>query len=568
LLQAVVNATNDDPNLNTLQVISLASDGESRHGKALAKLTYVMPLAPSSPIYDQLSHLDLMDYFVGPDNITADKDYKHVFKWLRNAILHKNGCVVHSVHLMHGLIRKHLSDSGSTNTHINYILDPTDKQDVVLGYALLKDLWSLPLANPVSSTPTYIQAHEALRIYGKLAYHLVFPYIWIELSLSKQLKHLSAAIHLTLALYILDDACSQFILTPLFVNIAIMVKNAFFCIAKVKIDHPNHPFFLVLLGTDHLESLFGILHTMVGNDTNLDILQLALQITSTTEVSTILAKHPEWDRGPCCLCLPTVTKNLDELSKTLDHIGPRAYLCSDRLHPSGLTLATPWKRRQHTLEHKYPWIKLILQSISSTKNMSILAPYGISLVSPSLTGGVNDAGTAEDTPSHQSNSAMCPSEVLGTTLGISELEDAAAENQWCNSTTYGQGTFPHSVQIGGMTMKKSCAIAQQFRYVTSASSADRLHHVAQESRFKPTRGLRVLQSRAGDAHVNAPTLSVLQPIATVILCEGKLFLCIAKVNGLFLDHQPVDDIPLSILSDKTAQVLYQGLLSRTAPLLT
>jgi len=154
---------------------------------------------------------------------------------------------------------------------------------------------------------------------------------------------------------------------------------------------------------------------------------------------------------------------------------------------------------------------------------------------------------------------MCPSEVLGTMLGISELEDAAAENQWRNSATYGQDTFSHSVQIRGTTMKKSHAIAQQFRYVTSASSADRLHRVAQESRFKPTCGLVVSQSRAGDAHINAPTLSVLQPIATVVVCEGKLFLCIAEVNGLFLDHQPVNNIPLSVLSNKATQVSYQGL---------
>jgi hypothetical protein len=106
------------------------------------------------------------------------------------------------------------------------------------------------------------------------------------------------AVHLILALYILDDAQSNFIPTPLFVNVSIMVKNAFFCVAKAKVNHPNQPFFLVLLGTDWLESLFGILRTMVGNDTNLDILQLALRITSTTEVSTILAKHPEWDRSP------------------------------------------------------------------------------------------------------------------------------------------------------------------------------------------------------------------------------------------------------------------------------
>ena len=243
MLQAVVNATNDDQNLTTLRVISLALDGESRHGKALAKLTYVAPLAPSSPIYDQLAHLDLMDYIVGLDDITANKDYKHVFKRLRNAILRENGCVVHSVHLTCGLVHKCLSDSGFTNTYINYILNPTDKQDVVLAYALLKDLWSLPLANPVSSTPMYIKACEALCIYGELAYHLVFLYICIELSLSEQLKHLSVAMHLTLALYILDDARSQFIPTPLFLDIGIMIKNTFFCAAKAKIDHPNHPFF-------------------------------------------------------------------------------------------------------------------------------------------------------------------------------------------------------------------------------------------------------------------------------------------------------------------------------------
>jgi len=112
-------------------------------------------------------------------------------------------------------------------------------------------------------------------------------------------EHLSAAVHLILALYVLDDARSQFIPTSLFIDISIMVKNVFFCIAKAKIDHPNQPFFLVLLGTDQLESLFGILRTMVGNNANLDILQLALCITLTTEVLAILAKHPEWDKSPC-----------------------------------------------------------------------------------------------------------------------------------------------------------------------------------------------------------------------------------------------------------------------------
>jgi hypothetical protein len=35
-----------------------------------------------------------------------------------------------------------------------------------------------------------------------------------------------------------------------------------------------------------------------------------------------------------------------------------------------------------------------------------------------------------------------------------------------------------------------------------------------------------------------------------------LFLCIAKVNGLFLNYWPVDNIPISLLSEKAAQVSY------------
>ena len=79
LLQAVVDATNNKQDMTGLRVILLASDGESRRGKALTNLTYVAPLAPSLLIYNHLAHLDLMDYFIGPDDITADKDYKHIF---------------------------------------------------------------------------------------------------------------------------------------------------------------------------------------------------------------------------------------------------------------------------------------------------------------------------------------------------------------------------------------------------------------------------------------------------------------------------------------------------------
>jgi hypothetical protein len=371
----------------------------------------------------------------------------------------------------------------------------------------------------------------------------------------EQLEHLSAAIHLILALYVHGDAKSDFIPSTLFTDIGIMVKNVFFCVAKAKLDHPTEPFFIVLLGTDRLESLFGILRTMVGNDANLDVLQLALRVTATTEVSNILAKHPEWDKSPRRLRLPNVSKNMENISNSADHTGPRAYLQPEKLYPSGLTLATPWKRGRHLLEDKYPWIASIIHRISSQQNASILAPYGSSLVANHPTNDSDDAEIEEQAPSSQLESLAARPESHSATVGMQDLEDAAAEVQWRNGPSYGQGPFSNTVQIGGVVINKSRAIAQQFRYVTSAGSTDRLRRVAQESRFKATGGL----SNSGEAPVDGPFLSILQPIATLIFCEQKLFLCIAEVNGLFLDHKSVEDIPFSVLSEKIAEVSYQAL---------
>jgi hypothetical protein len=148
LIQTVLDATNARKDITRVRIVLIASNGESRQGKALAKLTYITPLACASLIYGLLAHLKLFDIFVGVDDIIADKDYKHIFKQLHNTLLCKKGSMVHSIKLTQGLICKHLSDSGLTPVHIEHILNPTDKQDIVLAYHLLKDLWTLPPADP------------------------------------------------------------------------------------------------------------------------------------------------------------------------------------------------------------------------------------------------------------------------------------------------------------------------------------------------------------------------------------------------------------------------------------
>ena len=86
----------------------------------------------------------------------------NVFKQLRNTLLQEKGSIVHGVELTCGLICKHLWDTGHTDTHILHILNPTDKQDVVLAYSLLKDLWFIPPANPDTSKQSYIEVRNTL----------------------------------------------------------------------------------------------------------------------------------------------------------------------------------------------------------------------------------------------------------------------------------------------------------------------------------------------------------------------------------------------------------------------
>jgi hypothetical protein len=108
LLQTVMDAANTKRDTTNLRLVSLASDGKSCQGKALAKLTYIAPLAPTSLIYEHLIHLDLLDLFIGANDIISNKDYKHVVKHLHNTLLWEKGSIVHGVRLTYGLIHKHL----------------------------------------------------------------------------------------------------------------------------------------------------------------------------------------------------------------------------------------------------------------------------------------------------------------------------------------------------------------------------------------------------------------------------------------------------------------------------
>ena len=120
----------------------------------------------------------------------------------------------------------------------------------------------------------------------------------------------------------------------------LMAKNVFFCVAKMKVDNPGANFYLVLLGTDWLETFFGLICTAVGTDANVDMLQLGSHASGLTEVITILAEHPDWDYGMCCLSLPVFSQGTSEFTSKVNHISLKDW-CGN-VSVSNMNLHTCW----------------------------------------------------------------------------------------------------------------------------------------------------------------------------------------------------------------------------------
>ncbi|KAF8990460.1 hypothetical protein BDQ17DRAFT_1433746 [Cyathus striatus] len=151
---------------------------------------------------------------------------------------------------------------------VNSLLSPNDKQDVILMIKLLNAIASLPECKP-NASPTVITTHRILH-----------------------LTHLSAAVHLILALY--HSNKGDFIPVQLYFDVVSMIKNIYISVGKTQIDSPTSKFWIILLGTDGLEKVFGKVQTMVGGDTNADQLQLTNCIDGAVQCINILEEHPEW----------------------------------------------------------------------------------------------------------------------------------------------------------------------------------------------------------------------------------------------------------------------------------
>ncbi|KAJ7696885.1 hypothetical protein B0H16DRAFT_1903738 [Mycena metata] len=545
VLTPVLRALKGKKELTNLRTICLASDGETRRGTAFMIKTWKHILPSTSSIHKLLKDLKFMNFMVGDDDLTGDKDPKHVHKRLRNGIIRERGIRVLGIDLTPGIIRTHFQSAGHNVDHIRSVFNPEDKQDVRLAFDMLKDIWSLPPC-PVGTHPGISAAREALRTLGKLLFHFVSPYICVDYSLSEQLEHLSAAAHLALALFRRDG--KHFMASLLYTDIMIIIKNVFFCVAKAKVDDPLGKFWLILLGTDRLEELFGILRTMIGNDANCDVLQILDRLRGTTEVSTILTKYPHWDRAPRRLRLPAMTRDCTILPDKVDHIKPASVRGDMRVQE--VTPLTCWKRGRDLVELECPWAAEILRNLDAIQEINILAPHGKDSFADL------DPDDNEDEEIEATTEPAPPPHPLSV-----ELEEAAEDELHTLDIPTPLRTpaaISHSITVDGQQVRKAKALSQRLKYGNKKVSTDRNRRVAGIARHGDS-----TEADSGiaefDSIFGGPCLMISDVIATLVGCEDRLFLCLGEVNGIYLNSQSLDSIGLDVLPEQTVHVSFQFL---------
>jgi len=575
LIQTVLTGVNNLQDMTRLRIISIVSDGESRRGAAFILLTFKHQLSLDSPIYPLLRPLTFLNLHVGDDDLTCDKDWKHIFKRFRNLLLRHRGVVVNDFRVMPGILKDHFKSSGLSVDHVRSLFNPNDQQDVKLAFDMLKDIWSMPRIS-TNPHPGFQKAREAVWILGKLLYHTVFPYLCVDLSLSEQIEHLSAAAHLALALYKL--AGKDFIPTNLYIDLMIMIKNVLFCVAKAKIDDPDGELWIILLATDRLEELFGILRTMVGNDANLDILQLVCRLAGTTEVSNILAKYPQWDRAPRRLKLPALSRESKEIPDSADHIKPASWRGNVKV--KDVSLQTSWNRGRRLVEDECSFVKAVLTELEGIPGVDLLAPFGVLLFDVSLAEDdtdesleypILDAIPSSQTPN--SNSGRNNSQCLGESEARVEVEDRLDELVSSESVLIQQQSgvvFSSKVLINRTKMEKSRALARYSKFRKHASSTDRLRRVQDIKRYVKNDSLN---EHIGSGSLSDPPTSptdetevlvISDPITTLLYSEKRFWICIGEVNDIKIDGDFADSVPVEMLDEDTVTVSYQMLGLRPA----
>lgn len=575
---------------SNLRVYAMGSDGDSRRRRALINITLKNTLSSSSPIYELLSSLSLFNLRCGEDDITCDFDWKHILKRFRNTDLRAKGFSIDGVPITTSVIKAHLVGNGMSPLAADILLAPNDRQDVVLMIKLLHAIALLPPSE--SPSPLHQSARRILRLLGRIYFNLLTAYMDVKLSLNEQLVCLSTAAHLILAIYHTDKG--EFIPVQTCFDVMCMIKNVYFCVAKTQIDDPTASFWIILLGTDGLEKVFGQVRTMVGNDTHADQLQLTNRIDGAVQCVKILENHPEWGGQSRRLSVKPLSSDPGEISSIYDHINPKSWRGDVRVQ--NVVLAGCWSSGRWEAETRLQEAQLTppFSKMESKGGYDILCPFGGSkmmLVDGTLTTGECEE-TDEETEHYMTPLATAttpsqldvpagvdlppisnPSEVaLPDEDDVEDLEpdfdDAAGMTEVSSfddvsSNRRLRPKYDPWIFVDGKKVHKATILRLYSNPLAVSDSKDRLKRVRGFSQYDESVreaseslsiSLLARNTNTMDSLEMDNKIYVQDPALILVRCNKKVFLAVFQILALRIDLKNLQSIPCQQIHEPNVYV--------------
>ena len=266
-----------------------ASDGDPTRRQIFYSLMKTK-LSSSSDIFHIISKVRLIDMMVGTLEETVDYDAKHLAKRFRNYLI-GNTVMIGSSRLYPADIKKILEASPyKPRNSVDELMNPKDKQNVSLATEVLIMFRYAVFYGDLEPTNFRIgNLRPALTELCHVIDGVLSIYSYVDYGIEDQLKAISKASHTLLFLY---RKYVKVVPNVMYHDLQGTFQNIFFCVAKYKVYHPHSPLFLMLLGTDVLERLFGNMRMKLksGFD-NLDIIYCS---RAMEEVERIMESHPSW----------------------------------------------------------------------------------------------------------------------------------------------------------------------------------------------------------------------------------------------------------------------------------
>jgi hypothetical protein len=383
----------------------------------------------------------------------------------------------------------------------------------------------------------------------------------IQLSLHEQLVHLSAAAHLILAIYHTDKG--EFIPVQTFFDVMSMIKNVYFCMAKTQVDDITGRFWIILLGTDGLEKVFGKVRTMVGNDTNADQLQLTNRIDSAVQCVKILEMHLEWGGQSRRLDAKPLPSDAADISSKYDHINPKSWKGDTQVR--NVVLGGSWSAGFRAAETELADAQFPspLDGMEETGGYDIMCPFGngkMVLVDGRLAAGECDETEEErdDSLVAIQNEATAPNPEDGADIepdfdditGTSELTESPtpqAPEAWIpiEDSSSSKAKKVHKVSILQLYSSP----------LTISDSKDRLKRVRSFSQYNESKSVAETFAPPDlSLSEEEEMVCVLDPALTIVQCNSQLFLAVFQVLGIRHDTADVQTLPSRFLAEPNVHI--------------